>query len=352
MIDLWGEESGPYLQALHFIVMVGATVCPQLAKLFISIGSTSINSNSSTISNITGITSLAPKTIQSTNTSSSHSEVLLIGFETKVHYIYMFISLFAILAAILHLVILSYSKCNLKHIDTKSNPESLDENGRKGSLGKSIHKDNRCSSFTGLTFLCLIFVFFGGLEEIFGAFLISFSVNQLDWTVSTGGDLVSVFWDSAATARLISIFLACWVKPEVLLGVCTVFTAMITIIMTFTVHLTHVAVWLGTVFVGLSIGSLVATVISMGKRFLNFSGLLSSVVFVSMFVGKIATPPLIGYLMQENGYMWFMYVSVIYASLMFVNYCTLLLMSMLKLPSQKQNQPKTDSTDAEIKERN
>ena len=261
----------------------------------------------------------------------------------------MFISLFAILATILHLVILSYSKCNLKHIDTNSNPESLDENGRKGSLGKSIHKDNRCNSFTGLTFLCLIVVFFGGLEEIFGEFLVSFSVNQLDWTVSTGGDLVSEFWGSAATARLISIFLACWVKPEVLLGVCTVFIAMITIIMTFTVRLTHVAMWLGTVFVGLSIGSLVATVISMGKRFLNFSGLLSSVVFVSMFVGKIATPPLIGYLMQENGYMWCLYVSVIYASLMFVNYCILLLMSTLKLPSQKQNQPKADSADAEIR---
>ena len=351
MIDLWGEESGPYLQALHFIIMIGATVCPQLAKLFISIGSSiRSNSNSSSVSNVTGITFLELKTVQPTNTSSSHSEVTLAEFETKVHDIYMFISLFAVLAAILHLAILSYSKCNLSHINTNSRTESLDANCKKGNFRNSMHQGNRFRSIIGLAFLCLIVAFFGGLEEIFGAFLISFSINQLEWTASTGRDLVSVFWGSAATARFISIFLACCVKPRVLLGTCTIFSAVITIIMTFTVNLTHISIWLGTVFVGLSIGSLVATVISMGKSFLNFSGFLSSVVFVSMFVGKIATPPLMGYLLQENGYMWFMYISAIYASFMFVNYCMLLFLSMSKLPSQQQNQPETK--DAEIKGRN
>ena len=350
MIDLWGEESGPYLQALHFIVMIGATVCPQLGKLFISVDSS--NSNSTNVFNVTGVTFLESQTIQSANTSSSHSEVILVEFETKVHHIFMFISLFTVLAAILHLVILSYSKCRLNHIETNSRTESLDANCKYGNHWKSMQKGNRFHSIIGLASLCLIVVFFGGLEEIFGAFLISFSVNQLNRTISTGRDLVSVFWGSAATARFISIFLACCVKPRVLLGTCTIFAAFAIIIMTFTVNLTHVSIWLGTVFVGLSIGSLVATVINMGKRFLNFSGFLSSVVFVSMFIGKIATPPLMGYLLQEKGYMWFMYVSAIYASLMFVNYCVLLYMSMSKLPSQQQNQPATDGADTEIKGRN
>ena len=349
MIDLWGEESGPYLQALHFIVMTGATVCPQLTKLFNSVSSS--NNNSTNIFNFTDLTLLESQTIQSTNTSSSHSEVILVEFETKVHDIYMFISLFALLAAILHLAILSYSKCSLNHIDTNSRTENL-ANSKKGNLWKSMHKGNRFRSIIGLAFLCLIVVFFGGLEDIFGAFLISFSVNQLDWTISAGRDLVSVFWGSAATARFISIFLACCVKPRVLLGTCTIFVAITIIIMTFTVNLTHVSIWMGTVFVGLSIGSLVATVISMGKSFLNFSGFLSSVVFVSMFVGKIATPPLMGYLLQQKGYMWFMYVSAIYASFMFVNYCILLFLSTSKPHSQQQNQPEIDGGDAAVKGRN
>ena len=332
MIDLWGKNSGPFLQALHFLVMVGATACPQLAKLFLA-SCSEFETNGRKFVNATELERTYVLKEDSLNSStgatikSGMEKDFYLRFETKVHYVYLLISAFILFGGILHMVNLCCSGCNLQHIHINVKVGSHSVDSGKTTLRSSLDKGPKCYSFVSLALLCLIVVFCAGLEELFGAFLITFSVGHLKWETGTSRDLVSVFWGSAAIARLISIFLSYCIKPKVLLGGCTFLATVFTIVMTFTESLTYASIWVGTALVGLSIGSLVATIISMGKSFLNFSGFLSSVVFVSIFVGKIATPPLIGYMLQEIRYMWFLYASVIFASLMFVHYGLLLLIS-------------------------
>ena len=332
MIDLWGKGSGPFLQALHFLVMIGATICPQLAKLFLA----SYNEYETNTLQLTNDTELEDihnlKEDSLTNilndTKPQAEGDLFAEFETKIHYVYLLISTFALIGGIMQIINLCCSGCDLQHIHITIKDENNSTDSKKTTMVASLHKEQRCYSFTVLALLCLIVVFFAGLEEIFGAFLVTFSVGHLKWETSTSRDLVSVFWGSAATARLISIFVSYCIKPKVLLGFCTFSATVVTIAMAFTANMTILSIWIGTILVGLSTGSLVATIISMGKSFLNFSGFLSSVVFVSIFVGKIATPPFMGYILQEIGFMWFLYGSVIYASLMFSHYVILLFISL------------------------
>ena len=191
MIDIWAEKSGPYLQALHFILMVGSTACPQLAKLFISPNpgeASSISSNSSSHMENTRDQSANSSShvekilIQSAN-SSSYVENILVQSESKVHYTYICISLFAVLGAIFHVANIIASRCSLKHIHVNSTAQNLNSSHSKNTVvGKTIHEMSKTRSTIALTLLCLIIIFFGGIEETNGAFLVSFSVNKLEFS--------------------------------------------------------------------------------------------------------------------------------------------------------------------------
>ena len=327
-MDIWGQKCGPYLQTLHFLLMLGATISPQMVKLF-------LNTNEKPNFNRTVNVNTSQIDVHLQNSSMSNATLygnLLptfgVEYETKVHNVYLCLSIMVFLGTVLHIVNLCYSRCNVKHIHidchklsepsrTCSNPENINGHGKRGS---------KRHTFVALGLLYLIVVAFAALEEIFGAFSVKFSVEELKWNTGMGRDLVSAFWGATATSRLISIFISYWIEPKILTGLCTFLATLFTITFTLTINLTDVSLWLGIILIGLSIGSLLPTIINMGKGLIAHNGILSSVVFFSVYFGKIVTPPLVGYLLQNVSYKWFLYSSVIFAFLMFLNFCILFLL--------------------------
>ena len=337
ILDLWGKNSGPYIQALHFIVMMGATACPQLAKLFLS------TSNESSVERSNNNGSIPIRHYHSPqNTSAQHITVDVVSSDNEpvtlpnfqesevpdIRLVYTVISAFALVGSALHVMNMCCSGCNIHHIHAEI-PVQKEE--AESDQSKDPNKRHKCSYYLALGFTCFIVVFFAGLEEIFGAFLVKFSVEYLEWDTGVSRDLVSVFWGSAAASRFISTFVSYWFQSKFLLGLCTIFATVFTIGMTFTLTVTSAVVWLGTVSVGLSIGSLIGHVLSMGKNLIPYTGVLSSMIFFSAFLGKIVTPLWVGYMLQNVGYSWFLYSSVIHACLMFLNYCLLIFITRCRI---------------------
>ena len=337
ILDLWGKDSGPYIQALHFIVMMGATACPQLAKLFLSTSNESSversNNNGSTlISHYHSPQNTLAENITVDVVSFDNEPVTLSNFQksevTDIRLVYTVISAFALVGSALHVMNMCCSGCNIHHIHAEI-PIQKEE----AELGqnKDPNKRHKCSYYLALGFTCFIVVFFAGLEEIFGAFLVKFSIEYLEWDTGVSRDLVSVFWGSAAASRFIATFVSYWFQSKFLLGLCTIFATVFTIGMTFTLTVTSAVVWLGTISVGLSIGSLIGHVLSMGKNLIPYTGVLSSMIFFSAFLGKIVTPLWVGYMLQNVGYSWFLYSSVIHACIMFLNYCLLIFITRCRI---------------------
>ena len=385
IIDLWGQHSGPYIQALHFIVMMGATASPQLAKLFLPTPSdayvecllldegpvviAALNHANSSLA--LGDGQGAPNDVYTaipvvhyhnsslalghgvngTSTVVVTDDVVSVDNETvapsylsahaqnmDVCFVYMLISVTALVGGALHGLNMCCSGCHVStHIRGTGGPGSVPQNQTpekhptEETFEEKIKEPkSKQSQYLAMAALCLIVVFFAGLEEIFGAFVVKFSTEYLQWDSGTSRDLVTVFWGSLATARFLSTFLSYWLGPKILLGFCTVSTTVVTIVMTFTITLTSVTsvlVWLGIAFAGFSIGSSMGHALNIGRDHVTYSGVLSSVIFFSNYFGKIVTPPWVGFLLQSVGYDWFLYSSVIYASLMLFNYCILLIIT-------------------------
>ena len=344
ILDLWGKDGGPYIQALHFIVMMGATACPQLAKLFLATSNESSieanNNNGSTPIRHYHSPQNTSAAVSIDDVSFDKELVTLSNFQesqvTGVRFVYLAISAFVLVGSALHVVNICCSGCNMRHIHTeapkvaKTRIQEEEEEVEPGQ-SKNSNKKHKCGYYLALGFTCLIVVFFAGLEEIFGAFLLKFSVDYLEWDTSVSRDLVSVFWGSAAVSRFISTFASYWFQSKFLLGLCTIFATVFTIGMTLTLTLTSVVVWLGIILVGLSIGSFIGHVLSMGKSLISYTGVLSSMVFFSAFLGKIITPLWVGYMLQNVGYSWFLYSSVIHACLMLLNYCLLIFVTRCQI---------------------
>ena len=77
----------------------------------------------------------------------------------------------------------------------------------------------------------------------------------------------------------------------------------------------------------LGLGSLPGYLLTVSMDFVSRSDLVSSLVLVCISVGKVTTPPLIGYLFQHVSYTWFVYVSFIFALIMFI-VCLILIVMM------------------------
>ncbi len=368
IMDIWGNESGPYNNCLHFLVMMGATIAPQIVKPFLAheMIDYPFNSTSEALVLRNNISASgfndSSKYAYQTNTSLFNpypdvkdsqflpnidnaldgpiaGDVLeltrneQVNSGTKVQFAYVIIGIGMIIGSSLHMVLFLLSKCNTKHIENNGSSTKKEEKVMKtvNNMTNLQGKSFRYKTFSSLLLivLCILAFMVGGLEEIFGGFLVTFSVKKLEWSKESATDLPTIFWASIAMIRLIAIFLSKLISAKILIGASISLLTLSVVTMSFTVLQFSSAILIGTIVLGLGIGSLFSTIINLSKTSLPSlsSGFISSALFVTLFVAKIGTPVLIGYLFENVDYMWFLHLSLVYVCMLIFNYVLLLLTS-------------------------
>ena len=364
-MDIWGKESGPYLNALHFLVMMGATMAPQIVKPFLAhqidypFNSTS---EAFALENNTNVTEFNDSlnhayqintSLYNLNPNLQESQFLpnidnaldgpiiddvlrknvVASSETKVQFAYVIIGIGMIIGSSLHVVLFFLSKCDATHIQNNKDSTKEEEKVTKSVNSKTIvnGKSLRYRTFSSLLLgvLCILAFMVGGLEEIFGGFLVTFSVKKLEWKNESATDLPTIFWASIAMIRLLAILLSKFIPAKILIGASISLLTLSVVTMSFTVIQFSSAILIGTIVLGLGIGSLFSTIINLSKTSLPSlsSGFISSALFVTLFGAKIGTPVLIGYLFESVDYMWFLHLSLIYVCMLILNYVLLILTS-------------------------
>ena len=157
------------------------------------------------------------------------------------------------------------------------------------------------SSINGMFLLVVFFfVFSVGLELGFGNWIYTFS-SRLHLATETGAAyLTSAFWGAFSISRLLGIVISSHLRPQTMLVIDLTGCLVAFAILLFW-PASSMALWVGTILMGLSIASVFATGMAFAEQRLSLTGTLIGWILVGGGIGGMVSPWLIGQLFERIG---------------------------------------------------
>ena len=345
-LELWGRQSAPYMQALHFSFGLGAFIAPLIAAPFLSplpvvmetnttsftttaiphVGSdsarnvrsllgmtdtthhldTSTESAYVTLSvvQMTNITHLSngSSTEDVANAVASLAKDMMntlkkhLGDMTNVHFAYLLIAVFLFVVALMFFATLCH-ECITR---SKLALESVDDD--KTTRGNS----SRCFHAQLLALMFVFYFLYVGAEVAYGGFIMKFAVAYMGWTKIKAAMLTSVFWGAFAFGRAIAIFLSrCLSSTVMLVADLTLSVASLGAL----VLAPNVSIlWFGTAVLGFSMASIFPTGITWAERYIHIGSKSAAVFVAGSALGEMTIPAFVGFLFETKDPIWLMYI--------------------------------------------
>jgi fucose permease len=151
-----------------------------------------------------------------------------------------------------------------------------------------------------LALIVVFFIFQVGAELSFGGWIYLYGVATDLISETAAYYLTSAFWAAFTLGRLLSIPVAVRLRPStVMLGGLVGCLAGLAVMLVWSDSST--AIWLGTVVIGMSLGPLFPTAISLVARRMAITGAVVGWFFVGASLGSMSMPWLIGQLFEPVG---------------------------------------------------
>ena len=288
LIKIWGEDHEPWMQALHCVLVVGALLGPLIATPFLSHED-----------NIAG------------DVTSSHGNkmnALYAKPTTRVKYAYFIAGLLLHFHCLLFLIL--HLRGNKTCLISKNNKEKMKED--------KLH--NKCFE---ISFASLVFVFnwmYCILEITCGNYLTSYSVEELNWSKTSGATLTSVFWASFTFERGTGIFIVRLVSTEILIFSMSILTILSLIPVVFFVHIHYSIMWMSTVLFGFFISTIYASGLTFANMYIPFTGGIGGLFIAAGSLGDLTCPIFIVPLFDTHGMKIFVVLLFVASVVMFVVY--------------------------------
>jgi len=156
-------------------------------------------------------------------------------------------------------------------------------------------------SFNGL-FLLIIFFFVAcvGLEVGFGNWIYTYSVRLNLANETVAAYLTSAFWGAFTLGRLLGIGISTRLRPQTIL-VMDLLGCLLAFAILLAWPASSMALWTGTIVLGLSIASLFATAMAFAEHRLRLTGAMIGWILVGGSLGQMFFPWLIGQLFEQAG---------------------------------------------------
>ncbi len=313
-IDLWQEDSDPFLMAIQFFVSVGYVFCVQVAKLFL----TEIEPQLDDL--LTANTTTEGKLVFYHHANVTDVERT---FESDVENVYFIVGALSIMGTIMQIILWLYSGCLLSHW-SQDTDWSAQTSSLKNAQCYKLSKQHLLAASFLLCFYVFVSIIIGSNFVSFG---IIFTANTLKWTKSAGSNLVTVVFVSELVSKCVSIVCTKFVHVNKLMIASTFLCLGGTLFMTLCLHMTSFSLWIGASLLGLGFGNMLANSLNTGKQLTSQTGVMVSFILTSGFSGQMVAPLVTGYLMDNVDVMWFLYLGVVcscFGLLLLVSYLVLL----------------------------
>ncbi|XP_061668535.1 sodium-dependent glucose transporter 1 isoform X2 [Syngnathoides biaculeatus] len=273
ILNMWGKDAGPHMQALHFSFAAGAFVSPVIAKLLFG-----NNSNGSygtgTLSNIT----------TGPIANNDHTVIRFIHSsysDLKSMWAYIVIGLFVLLSSVPFFFLSVRSDvCRDKYRTSSAKP-----------LVARHH--------TVLVVLLFFFFFaYVGAEVAYGSFIFTFAKDYAQMSQSQAAGLNSLFWATFATCRGLAIFFASCMYPGTMIILSLVGTTLSSLFLCL-FSKDKVILWLCTGLYGASMSSTFPCGISWLEQYTTVTGLSAAAFVVGAALGEMVLPAFVGFLLGK-----------------------------------------------------
>ena len=159
-----------------------------------------------------------------------------------------------------------------------------------------------------IMFVCAVNILYAATEDCVGAFLVTFSLQQLHWSKTQSVILLALYWSTSCIGELIGVFivrrlgLARMTFAAYFLWIVSFLCALVCAQFEF-----YAFIWVFTPLAGMCIVVIIPNVISWTEAYVcSVSGKVSSLTMMSTGTGIAANPPLIGHLMEKYSIMCFL----------------------------------------------
>ncbi|TKS75803.1 Sodium-dependent glucose transporter 1 [Collichthys lucidus] len=290
ILNTWGEQAGPHMQALHFSFAAGAFVSPIIAKLlFGPDGNGSITPTNSTLPVTTE--PISPDVHTMSRYIHSRSSTL------KSMWAYIVISSFVFLVSLLFFFLFFRG--------------SFSRDKARTSAGKPLVAKHHMALVA-----LLFFFFFGyvGAEVAYGSFIYTFAKDYAHMDQSQAAGLNSLFWGTFAACRGLAIFFAACMYPGTMILLCLVGSTVSSLFLCL-FSKEKVALWVCTGLYGASMATTFPSGISWLEQYTTVTGHTAAAFVVGAALGEMVLPVLIGFLLgQFPDQPLLMYLSLITAT--------------------------------------
>lgn len=271
LLNTWGSEAGPHMQALHFSFAAGAFLAPILAT---------VSSGDSQSEEIAVAEKTNQSVLKSVPTASAASTTPAPKDQHDADFLWSYIIIGTYILFISIFFFVLYSKSNSAKDNSKASAQ-------KSRLAK-YHWH-----LIGLMFV--FFLFYVGAEVTYGSYVYTYAVVFAEMTESEAAALNSVFWGAFAVCRGAAIFGAAFLAPVTLILMSLVCSAASSSALAFFAHY-RAALWVGTAVYGASMATIFPSGISWVEQYTVIEGKSASLFVVGAALGEMCIPVAVGYL--------------------------------------------------------
>ncbi|XP_009075125.1 PREDICTED: sodium-dependent glucose transporter 1, partial [Acanthisitta chloris] len=271
VLNTWGADAGPHMQALHFSFAAGAFVAPILAKMALG-GSESKELDVAEKTN-QSVLKLVP-----TASAASATPALPDHLEEDFLWSYIVIGTYILLVSVFFFAL--YSKGSSARDKSKT---SLQE-----SMLARYHY-----ALIGLLFV--FFFFYVGAEVTYGSYIFTYAKVFADMKENEAAALNSVFWGAFAACRGVAIFGAAFLYPGTMILLSLLGSAVSSLALAFFAHY-RTSLWVGSAVYGGSMATVFPSGISWIEQYTVVQGKSASLFVVGAALGEMCIPAMVGYL--------------------------------------------------------
>ncbi|NWX11115.1 MFS4B protein, partial [Caloenas nicobarica] len=271
VLNTWGAEAGPHLQALHFSFAVGAFVAPILAKMALG-GSESKDLAEAEKTN--------QSVVRSVPTPSAASAVSALKHHLGADFLWSYVVIGTYLLFVSFFFFILYSKGSSARDKSKT------------SLQKSMFAKYH---YALILLLFIFFLCYVGAEVTYGSYIFTYAKVFAEMKDNEAAALNSVFWGTFAACRAVAIFCAACLYPGTMILLSLAGSAVSSsCLAAFAKH--PASLWVGTAVYGASMATIFPSGIAWIEQYTVVQGKSASLFVIGAALGEMCVPAAVGYL--------------------------------------------------------
>ncbi|XP_076371221.1 sodium-dependent glucose transporter 1A-like isoform X2 [Tachypleus tridentatus] len=289
-LHLWGKESGPYFQALHFTFGVGTLIAPILAEPFLMpANETNGTSEAINLTDPSLFWKLQTNLTEKNNTEleqntyfEGHNGFQIFGIE----YAFAIIGAFTFVVFILFFIAFVIKKSDVT--------DQMEKEEGSQSVGLQF-------TLMVLAVSVVFMICYAGLEVTYGQMIATFAVvGPLKLSKSKGSFLTSVYWGSYTFARGMAVFVSMKLSSLVMLVIDICITLGATSLLVIFSASSEEVLWLGSGLLGIGLASMYPSMISWVERYIVMTNKVTSTFIVTTSLGEMIAPLVVGHYIEHT----------------------------------------------------